>query len=79
MSGFINIKDMYNNDVGKSKYGFMKLMKQNKGWRLLECLFYFIKFLPTSLLCIFILLQMGKRVCCLLVLDSVTSTPQWIR
>ena len=25
--GFININDMYNNDVGKGECGFMKLMK----------------------------------------------------
>ena len=37
--GFIYIKDMYNNDVGKGEPMPMKLMKQNKGWRSLECLF----------------------------------------
>ena len=37
--GFIYIKDMYNNDVGKGEPMPMKLMKQNKGWRTLGRLF----------------------------------------
>ena len=37
--GFININDMYNNDAVRGEYLPMKLMKQNKGLRSLECLF----------------------------------------
>jgi hypothetical protein len=37
--GFINIKDMYNNDVGKGGVYAYEAHEVNKGWRSLECLF----------------------------------------
>jgi hypothetical protein len=37
--GFININDMTITMSVRGECGFIKLMKQNKGWRSLECLF----------------------------------------
>ena len=37
--GFININDMYNNDVGKGGAQGCEAYEVNKGWRSLECLF----------------------------------------
>ena len=37
--GFININDMYNNDVGKGRMRFNEAYEVNKGWRSLECPF----------------------------------------
>jgi hypothetical protein len=38
--GFINIKDMFKKTMSvRGEYGFMRVMKKNKVWRSLECLF----------------------------------------
>jgi hypothetical protein len=37
--GFINIKDMSITMSVRGEHGFVKLMKKNKAWRSLECIF----------------------------------------
>jgi hypothetical protein len=39
VDGFINIKDVYNSDVGKGKVYAHEAYEVKKGWRSLECLF----------------------------------------
>jgi hypothetical protein len=54
--GFINIKDMYNNDVGKGGVRVCEAHDVKERVALVRVPFYFINLLPTSLSYISILL-----------------------
>ena len=54
--GFININDMYNNDVGKGGVRVYEAYEVKSRVALVRVPFYFINLLPTSLLYISILL-----------------------
>jgi hypothetical protein len=56
--GYIDVKDLYNDDVGKGGVRVYEAYEVNIGWpRLVRVPLYFINLLPTSLLYISILLQ----------------------
>ena len=61
--GFININDMYNNDVGKGGLRVYEAYEVKQRVALVRVPFYFINLLPTSLLYISILLTTspGRR------------------
>ena len=56
VDGFINIKDMHNNDVGKGGVWAYEAHEAKQRVALVRGPFYFINLLPTSLLYISILL-----------------------
>ena len=54
--GFINIKDMFKNDVGKGGVLVYEAYEVKYRVALVGVPFYFINLLPTSFLCIYILI-----------------------
>jgi hypothetical protein len=60
--GFININDMYNNDVGKGGVRVYEAYEVKYRVALVGVPFYFVNLLPTSLLYISILLSKVHRV-----------------
>ena len=58
--GFIDIKDMYNNDVGKGRMRVYEAYEVKQRVALVRVPFYFMNLLPTSLLYISILLTFAQ-------------------